>query len=294
MGFPYRRSRRRLQQIPTYVFPAAIVGLVIALLISVLLTFPISMLPGLWGKITPIGVTLLLCLVVTSIMVARGRELFRMFGISVPERVGGIGRMVPRNGQVIVDTSAIIDGRIGDVGQAGFIPGSLIIPRFVLNELHHIADSYDSVRRNRGRRGLEILTKLQRESNIPVEITEMDVQDVPDVDNKLVKLAKIFGCAIITNDFNLNRVAELQGVQVLNINELANAVRPVVLPGEEMEVRIIQEGKEFGQGVGFLDDGTMIVVEGGRRYINSSIDVVVTRVLQTAAGRMIFAHSKEE
>jgi len=294
MRSPYQWSRRRLQQIPTYAFLAAIVGLVIALFISVLLAFPISMLPGLWGKITPIVVTFFLSLVVTSITVARGRELLWMFGISVPAKAVGIGRIVPRNGQVIVDTSAIIDGRIGDIGQAGFIPGSLIIPRFVLNELHHIADSYDSVRRNRGRRGLEILTKLQKESNIPVEISEMDVQDIPDVDSKLVQLAKIFGCAIITNDFNLNRVAELQGVQVLNINELANAVRPVVLPGEDMEVRIIQEGKEFRQGVGFLDDGTMIVVEDGRRHINSSIEVVVTRVLQTAAGRMIFAHPKAE
>jgi uncharacterized protein YacL len=193
-----------------------------------------------------------------------------------------------------VDTSAIIDGRIADISQTGFIPGSLIIPRFVLDELQHIADSYDAVRRNRGRRGLEMLAKLQKESGVSVEITEMDVKDIREVDGKLVRLAKIFGCGIVTNDFNLNRVAELQGVQVLNVNELANAVRPVVLPGEEMAVRIIQEGKEFGQGVGFLDDGTMIVVEGGRRHINNRIDVVVTRVLQTAAGRMIFAHPKME
>ncbi|MFQ5988061.1 MAG: PIN/TRAM domain-containing protein, partial [Dehalococcoidia bacterium] len=262
--------------------------------ISVLLALPLSMLPGLWGKITPTAVSLFLCFVAISIMVMRGREFFRIFGLSFPERVGGIGRVMPRNGQVIVDTSAIIDGRIADISQAGFIPGSLIIPRFVLDELQHIADSYDAVRRNRGRRGLEMLTKLQKESNIPVEISEMDVKDVKDVDSKLVRLAKIFGCAIVTNDFNLNRVAELQGVQVLNVNELANAVRPVVLPGEEMEVRIIQEGKESGQGVGFLDDGTMIVVEGGRRHINNRIEVVVTRVLQTAAGRMIFAHPKPE
>ena len=294
MRSPFNWGRRQLQRIPAYVFPAAIIGLVIALLISVLLAVPLSMLPGLWGKITPTAVSLFLCFVAISIMVTRGREFFRMFGLSFPERVGGIGKVVPRNGQVIVDTSAIIDGRIADISQAGFIPGSLIIPRFVLDELQHIADSYDAVRRNRGRRGLEMLTKLQKESNIPVNISEMDVKDVKDVDSKLVKLAKIFGCAIVTNDFNLNRVAELQGVQVLNVNELANAVRPVVLPGEEMEVRIIQEGKESGQGVGFLDDGTMIVVEGGRRHINSRIEVVVTRVLQTAAGRMIFAHPKPE
>lgn len=294
MSSPHRPSRRWLRRIPPHVFLPAIVGLVIALLISVLLAFPLSLLPGLWGKFTPIGVSLFLCLIIIPIAVAQGRELFQMFGIALPEIAEGIGTIVPRNGQAIVDTSAIIDGRIADIGAAGFIPGALIIPRFVLNELHHIADSYDPVRRNRGRRGLEVLSNLQKQPNINIDISEMDVKDVPDVDNKLVKLAKIFGCAIITNDFNLNRVAELQGVHVLNINELANALRPVVLPGEEMEVRIIQEGKELGQGVGFLDDGTMIVVEDGRRYINTNIEVVITRVLQTAAGRMIFAHPKAE
>jgi uncharacterized protein YacL len=291
---PYKWSRRRLQRIPTYVFLGTILGLVIALLISVLLAFPLSLLPGLWGNITPIAVSIFLCLIITPVVVMRSRELFHVFGITIPESVGRTGRLVPRNGQAIVDTSAIIDGRIADISEAGFIPGSLLIPRFVLDELQHIADSYDTVRRTRGRRGLDMLNKLQKESNITVEVSEMDVKDVPDVDSKLVKLAKIFGCAIITTDFNLNRVAELQGVQVLNINELANALRPVVLPGEEMEIRIIQEGREFGQGVGFLDDGTMIVVEDGRRYINSNIGVVVSRVLQTAAGRMIFAHPKAE
>ena len=294
MKTPYQWSGGRLHRFPTYLIPATVLGVVVALFISVLLALPLSLLPGLWGKLTPIGVSLILCIVGASVMVIWGRGIFHMFGVSFPERSGGIGRAVPRNGQVIVDTSAIIDGRIADISQTGFIPGSLVIPRFVLNELQHIADSYDSMRRNRGRRGLEVLSKLQKESNVPVEISEMDVKDVQDVDSKLVKLAKIFGCAIITNDFNLNRVAELQGVQVLNVNELANAVKPVVLPGEEMEVRIIQEGKEMGQGVGFLDDGTMIVVEGGRRHINNRIEVVVTRVLQTAAGRMIFAHPKAE
>ena len=289
-----RWVRRRLASIPTYVFVAAIAGLAIALLMSALLALPLSMLPGHWGDFTPLAVGLFLSFIGISIMVMRGRELFQMFGIVLPERGAGVGRGVSRNGQVIVDTSAIIDGRIADISETGFIPGALIIPRFVLDELQHIADSYDAVRRNRGRRGLEMLAKLQKESGVSVEITEMDVKDVREVDSKLVRLAKIFGCAIVTNDFNLNRVAELQGVQVLNVNELANAVRPVVLPGEEMAVRIIQEGKEFGQGVGFLDDGTMIVVEGGRRYINNRIDVVVTRVLQTAAGRMIFAHPKME
>ena len=294
MRSPYQGSRQQLPRTPTIVFVAAIAGLVIALLLSVLLTFPLSMLPGLWGNIAPIAVSLFLCLVIIPITLARRRELFRMFGITLPEGTKDMDSLVPRNGQLIVDTSTLIDGRIADIGQAGFIPGSLLIPRFVLDELHHIADSYDSMRRNRGRRGLEILTKLQQESDILVEISDLDAKDVTDVDSKLVKLAKALGCAIITNDFNLNQVAKIQGIQVLNVNELANAVRPVVSPGEEMQVRIIQEGKEFGQGLGFLDDGTMIVVEDGLRYLNNSIEVVVTRVLQTAAGRMIFAHPEAE
>jgi uncharacterized protein YacL len=258
------------------------------------MAFPLSMLPGLWGQVTPTVVSFFLCLICISITVSRRRELLPVFGITLPAGTRSLGWPVPHNGQLIVDTSTLIDGRIADIGQAGFIPGSLIIPRFVLDELQHIADSYDSMRRNRGRRGLEILTRLQQESNTPLEISDLDAKEITDVDSKLVKLAKSLGCAIITNDFNLNQVAKIQGVQVLNVNELANAVRPIVLPGEEMQVRIIQEGKEFGQGLGFLDDGTMIVVENGLRYINSSIIVVVTRVLQTAAGRMIFAHPKAE
>jgi uncharacterized protein YacL len=212
--------------------------------------------------------------------------------------VGGIGRegiggrLVPRANQIVVDTSSLIDGRIADIIQAGFITGSLIIPRFVLDELHHIADSYDAARRVRGRRGLEVLNRLQNELDIRVEISDVDLKDIPDVDSKLVRLSKLLSCPIITNDFNLNQVAKIQGLDVLNINDLANAVRPVVMPGEEISVRVIQEGKEPGQGVGFLDDGTMIVVEDGRHFLNSDLNVVVTRVLQTSAGRMIFAHLK--
>jgi uncharacterized protein YacL len=191
-----------------------------------------------------------------------------------------------------VDTSAIIDGRIADISHTGFIPGQFVIPRFILQELQHIADSSDPLRRRRGRRGLEMLNLLQKESEVPIQISEADFPDVDEVDAKLVKVARNWHCAIITTDFNLNRVAELEGIQVLNLNDLASSVKPVVLPGEDMELRIIQEGKEFGQGVGFLDDGTMVVVEGGRKYLNNKVDVVVTRVLQTAVGRMIFAQIK--
>jgi len=292
MDSPFQWGRGRLQRIPAYTVIAGIVGLIVALLISVLMAYPLSVLPGLWGKLSPVIVLLVLAVVITSLTVARARDLFEVFGVSVAKRFGGLGKVVPRNGQVVVDTSVLIDGRIADISRTGFVLGPLVIPRFVLDELQHVADSVDSVRRARGRRGLEILTRLQKESDIPLDISEVDFSDVADVDAKLVRLAKSFECPIITNDFNLNQVAELQGVHVLNINELANALKPVFLPGEEVELRIMQEGKEFGQGIGFLDDGTMVVVEGGRRHINSSIEVVVTRVLQTAAGRMIFAHPK--
>lgn len=193
----------------------------------------------------------------------------------------------------ILDTSVIIDGRIFDICQTGFVEGTLVIPNFVLAELRHIADSADGLKRNRGRKGLDILNKIQNELSINVEIYEKDFPDIPEVDNKLLKLAQIMNGIVITNDFNLNKVAEFQKVPVLNINELANAVKPVVLPGEEMNIDIIKDGKESGQGIAYLDDGTMIVVEGGRKHIGEKIDVVVTSVLQTAAGRMIFAKQKE-
>ena len=294
----YRRKRKRFPQLPTVDFLAAIIGLLIALMLSVLLSFPLSELPGAWAQYTPITVGAILCVIFTTITVLQGRQIFQIFGLHVPEGVGGLGRegsggrLVPYTHQVVVDTSSLIDGRIADIVQAGFITGSLVIPRFVLDELHHIADSYDATRRIRGRRGLEVLNRLQNELDIRVEISDVDLKDIPDVDSKLVRLCKLLACPIITNDFNLNQVAKIQGLQVLNINDLANAVRPVVMPGEELVVRVIQEGKEPGQGVGFLDDGTMIVVEDGRHFINSELTVAVTRVLQTSAGRMIFARLK--
>ena len=193
----------------------------------------------------------------------------------------------------ILDTSVIIDGRIADICQTGFLEGTIVIPQFVLNELQHIADSSDALKRNRGRRGLDILNRIQKDLPIKVEMYEGDFEDIQEVDSKLVKLAKISGGIVVTNDFNLNKVCEFQNVSVLNINDLANAVKPVVLPGEEMSVQVIKDGKEHNQGVAYLDDGTMIVVEGGRDYIGKRLDVVVTSVLQTSAGRMIFAKPKQ-
>ncbi|AFQ42283.1 PIN/TRAM domain-containing protein [Desulfosporosinus meridiei] len=192
----------------------------------------------------------------------------------------------------ILDTSVIIDGRIADIVKTGFLEGVLLIPSFVLEELRHIADSSDLLKRNRGRRGLDILNQISKETVIKVHIHEQDFDDINEVDSKLVRLGQVLNSPLLTNDYNLNKVAELQGVKVLNINELANALKPIVLPGEEMLVQVMKEGKEPGQGVAYLDDGTMIVVDMGRRYMGQNVVVLVTSVLQTAAGRMIFAKPK--
>ena len=194
----------------------------------------------------------------------------------------------------ILDTSVIIDGRIADICRTGFIEGQLIIPSFVLLELQHIADSSDALKRNRGRRGLDILNLIQKELDIDVKIMERDFDDIEDVDSKILKLAEIINAKVITNDYNLNKVASFHGVPVLNINELSNAVKPIVLPGEEMTVTVVKDGKENGQGIAYLDDGTMIVVDGGKRFMGHSIGVLVTSVLQTPAGRMIFVKPKSE
>jgi uncharacterized protein YacL len=192
----------------------------------------------------------------------------------------------------ILDTSVIIDGRIADIFKTGFVEGPIIVPRFILKELHYIADSPDPMRKNRGRRGLDMLNRMRKENGSLVKIYDIDFPGVKEVDAKLVRLAKQVGGKIITNDYNLNKVAEIEGIKVLNVNELANAVRPVVLPGEVISVQVIKEGKEHGQGVAYLDDGTMIVIDSGKDYIGQKVDVEVTTVLQTAAGRMIFGRIK--
>ncbi|HOK06503.1 MAG TPA: PIN domain-containing protein [Syntrophales bacterium] len=210
-------------------------------------------------------------------------EEFSLFGFGQ-----GKEKAEPR----ILDTSVIIDGRIADICETGFIEGTLTVPRFVLEELQYIADSADSLKRSRGRRGLDILNRMQRIPRINIEVVDQDFPKLKGVDAKLIALARKINGQIVTNDFNLNKVAELQGVRILNVNELANALRPVVLPGEPMAVKIIKEGKEPGQGVGYLDDGTMIVVDHANRHIGQVVDTTVTSVLQTAAGRMIFAELK--
>jgi uncharacterized protein YacL len=286
---PFSWVRSKIRQLPTQQLVAAIIGLIVGLIVAALLAGPLSRLPIL-GPVLPFIGTLICGYLGITVMTMRQQDILGLFGGRLHFRKEAALR---RNNYVLLDTSVIIDGRIADISRTGFISGTMLIPRFVLNELQHIADSSDMLRRNRGRRGLDMLNKLQKESVVPIRINDMDVEEASEVDDKLVLLAKELHCAIVTNDYNLNRVAELQGVTVLNINELANAVKTVLLPGESMKVHIIQPGKELGQGVGYLDDGTMVVVENGRRHMNRTIEVIVTKVLQTAAGRMIFARLEE-
>jgi uncharacterized protein YacL len=211
-----------------------------------------------------------------------------------PGRLAGLFRDTgPQKHYRILDTSVIIDGRIADICETGFLDGTLVIPQFVLKELQLVADSSDAPKRNRGRRGLDILQKIQKMSGLDVMISDVDFPDVREVDLKLIELGRTLRGKIVTNDFNLNKVAQLRGVEVLNINELANALKPVVLPGEFMKVFILKEGKEYNQGVAYLDDGTMVVVDNARRMISRNIDIVVTSVLQTTAGKMIFGRYVE-
>lgn len=277
-----------LQRASIHDILAGAAGLLIGLLIAILATVPLPRHIPVVGEYLPTLVTIIGGYLGIVIFLRKKDELFQLTKIS-PNRSAPSSAS---SGPKILDTSVIIDGRIADIARTGFIEGTLLIPGFVLQELQHIADSSDMLKRNRGRRGLDILNRMQKESKVTVQIVDEDFDDIGEVDAKLVRLAQLKGAKVLTNDFNLNKVAELQGVDVLNINELANAVKPIVLPGEEMLVHVIKDGKEQGQGVGYLDDGTMIVVDGGRRFIGESVGVMVTSVLQTAAGRMIFAKPK--
>ena len=285
---PVRLIRARVRQTSLQTLLAAMIGLVVGLVVAALIAFPMSLLPSPFGSVLPFVGALVFGYLGAAVFVLRQNDVFGMVRARTvaAESSGG----APDNGRsVLLDTSVIIDGRIADVARTGFLPGAMVVPSFVLNELQHIADSGDGLRRQRGRRGLDILNRLQKDNTIAFRISDLDVEGVRNVDDKLVILARQLRAPILTNDYNLNRVAELQGVTVLNINELANAVKAIYIPGESLEVRVIQEGKEVGQGVGYLDDGTMVVVEDGRPLIDRSVPVVVTKVLQTAAGRMIFA-----
>jgi uncharacterized protein YacL len=263
---------------------AGLVGLVFGVFMSWILTTIIKLIP-----MTPeiflsiqIALTLIFCYLGMAIAL-RGKDEFSLIIPYIK-----FERRDQEEQLILLDTSVIIDGRVADICQTKFISGRLIIPRFILKELQQIADSRDTLKRARGRRGLDILNKIQKSPNIDVKIAEEDFPEITEVDAKLIKLAKVLSGKVLTNDYNLNKVAELQEVSVLNINDLANALKPVVLPGEALQVRITKEGKEYNQGVAYLDDGTMVVVDNARYLIGQTLDVVVTSVLQTSAGRMIF------
>ncbi|MDZ5474290.1 PIN/TRAM domain-containing protein [Bacillus sp. 31A1R] len=270
------------------------VGLVFGLVVAFLVGYALSAIEvPILNTVVPILLTLLFGYLGFQVGFKKRDELLNLF--SKGKKKSGEEEPTSKESPKelkILDTSVIIDGRIADICQTGFLDGTIVIPQFVLEELQHIADSSDVLKRNRGRRGLDILNRIQKELSMNVEIYEGDFEDVQEVDSKLVKLAKLTNGVLVTNDFNLNKVCELQKVSVLNINDLANAVKPVVLPGEEMHVQVIKDGKEYNQGIAYLDDGTMIVVEDGRDFIGKHIDVLVTSVLQTSAGRMIFAKPK--
>jgi len=271
-------------------------GLIVGLVIAYFINMPLHDINiEIISQVLPLFITILLGYIGFRVGFRRREEFSTLLKPSKREkrRSGDIEdaeQRIPK--PKILDTSVIIDGRIADICQTNFLEGTIVIPQFVLGELQHIADSSDALKRNRGRRGLDVLNRIQKELPVHVEIYNGDFEEIHEVDTKLIKLAKVINGIVVTNDFNLNKVCDLQGVNVLNINDLANAVKPVVLPGEELDVHVIKDGKEHNQGVAYLDDGTMIVVEEGKSYIGKKIEVVITSVLQTSAGRMIFAKPK--
>ena len=289
---PWRSTVNYIVTVPGSTLLSAAFGALIGLVFAALISIPFYNIDGWMSWGIPIMVSLVLGMVGLLLGGIRGRDVQAVFPtLESAVHTNGV-EPETRTGKILVDTSVIIDGRIADLTCTGFVEGTLVVPIFILDELRHIADSSDPLRRNRGRRGLEVLGRLRRDDNISLDIVDVGIGNGDEVDSMLVQMARSMKCPILTTDYNLNRVAEFQGVQVLNVNELANALKSIVLPGEEMRVNIVQEGKELGQGVAYLDDGTMVVVEGGKRYINAFHDVTVTRVLQTAAGRIIFAQSK--
>lgn len=287
---------QELQKMPMVDVLLGVIGLILSSIVAGLLIKPVMLIPVQWFATgLAILIYVLLCYVGVSLTIKRRDDILGLIGLikrggpREKRELSEWGSLSPK----ILDTSVIIDGRIFDICRTGFIEGPLIIPVFVLRELRHIADSSDALKRNRGRRGLDILNRLQKEIDIDVQIVDVDFEDADEVDSKLLRLCKLYNGKVVTNDYNLNKVADFQGIQVLNINELANAVKPMVLPGEEMLVQVVKDGKESGQGVAYLDDGTMIVVDGGKKHVGHTIGVMVTSVLQTAAGRMIFAKPKQ-
>jgi len=281
------RVEKDIRKLSLKIIIGGVTGMIIGLLIALILGFGLNMVSKIREnqQIIP-WIYLLLTGILGYLGLVLGSKKIEEFNLSGSTYKGA-------SDYRILDTSVIIDGRIADICDSGFMEGELMVPRFVLDELQFVADSSDSMKRSRGRRGLDILNRMQKSSAINIAIVEQDFTKIKGVDGKLVALAKKINAKLLTNDYNLNKVAELQGVRVLNVNELANAMKPVVLPGEQMTVKIIREGKELGQGVAYLDDGTMIIVDNAQKMLNMNVEVVVTSVLQTTAGRMIFSELKE-
>jgi len=286
---PVRFIRKTINEMSLDVLFTAFIGLLLGLLVGGLSAYPLSLLDPPLGQWLPAGVTVVSGYLGLTIFSVRSREVWLFLRDRWGLRFARRSLAESSEREILVDTSVLIDGRIVEIAESGFLGGTLVVPRFVLSELHRVADSPDSLRRNRGRRGLAKLNELQHNDDIPVRITDDDFEAVSEVDDKLVMLAIQMQSPIITNDYNLNRVAEAQNVQVLNINLLANAVRSIYIPGESFPIHIIQEGKDTDQGVGYLEDGTMVVVAGGKSYMDRTVTVKVTRLMNKQTGRMIFA-----
>ncbi|MFC1959689.1 PIN/TRAM domain-containing protein [Chloroflexota bacterium] len=286
---PIRAAQRLLLHTPTETVVLAFTGLMLGLVPALLLTFPISLLPVPLGNWGPVFVAIFFGYLGMTVFAVRANDVIGM----VLELRDGKKASVQRD-RILLDTSVIIDGRIQDIAEAGFMNWTLVVPRFVLEELQHIADSADMLRRNRGKRGLDVLRELKRMDYPVIEIIDEDVPDVAEVDHKLIMLGREKDMPVMTNDFNLNQIARLQGVTVLNINVLANSVRAEFIPGEIITLKVIQEGKEHDQGVGYLQDGTMVVIEGGKRYLDRTTQVEITRLISREAGKMYFARPAAE
>jgi uncharacterized protein YacL len=284
---PFRFWRRNASEMTVPRLMLAILGGIVGLTVALMLAFPLSLLGDPLGRLLPALVSVVCGYLGMNLFNTRSSEILDVFSEKIMGRQRRLQPFSTR--QLLLDTSVLIDGRIVEIAETGFIGGTLIIPRFVLSELHRVADSSDPLRRNRGRRGLAKLNELQRNNDLPVKIIDDDPEDFSEVDAKLVALSILLSASLVTNDFNLNQVADAQGVDVLNINALANAVRSVYIPGETFDIRIIQQGRDANQGIGYLDDGTMVVVESGQKFMNRNVGVEVTKLINRPTGRMIFA-----
>lgn len=291
---PLRALSRAVSEVPMEVLFTGVIGLLIGLIAAQLLAYPLSLLGSPWGVILPSVASLLFGYLGLTMLTFRSREAWGFLndwlGIGRNQAFIGVGA----ERQLLLDTSVLIDGRVVDIAKTGFLGGTLIVPRFVITELHQVADSADPQRRNRGRRGVEKLKELQSAPSVPFKIIEEDIEEFNEVDDKLIALAQKMNAAILTIDYPMNRVAGAQGVNVLNINQLANAVRSAYIPGETFPIHVIQEGREANQGVGYLEDGTMVIVENGRAYMDRTTYVTVTKLINKDTGRIIFAQPENQ